>query len=156
MIELKTAMGTALQIEHLVLDYNGTIATDGTLITGVDVLIEELARSVTVHVLTADTHGTVAAQVDRLPCTIELIPAGPEDVAKQACIRRLGGAVTACVGNGRNDRLMLREAALGIAVIGREGASADALDGADIVVTSIIDALELVLNPLRLLATMRV
>jgi len=156
MIELKTAVGTALQIEHLVIDYNGTIATDGTLIAGVDALIGELARSVTVHILTADTHGSVEKQVGHLPCTIERIAAGREDVAKQAFVRDLEGAVSVCVGNGRNDRLMLREAALGIAVIGREGASADALDGADIVVTSIIDALELVLKPLRLLATIRI
>ena len=55
----------------------------------------------------------------------------------------------------RNDRLMLKEAALGIAVILKEGASAESVAAADVVCTDIVAALELLQNPLRLIATLR-
>ena len=60
------------------------------------------------------------------------------------------------MGNGRNDQLMLEEAALGIAVILEEGAAAVTLSAADVVCTNIVSALELLDNPLRLIATLRI
>lgn len=50
---------------------------------------------------------------------------------------------------------MLRSCALGIAVILAEGASALSLQEADVVVTRVQDALELLLAPRRLFATLR-
>jgi len=156
MIEIEISKKESLHISHLVLDYNGTIACDGVLIEGVDRLIRKLSESLEIHVLTADTQGSVCAQVGHLPCIVHTIPEGSEDLSKNEYIHTLGSSKTACIGNGRNDRLTLRDAAIGIAVIGKEGASRDALEGADIIVTSIIDALELFLCPLRLKATVRV
>jgi soluble P-type ATPase len=60
------------------------------------------------------------------------------------------------MGNGRNDALMLRRAALGVGVLGSEGAAAEILHSADIVVRDIRDGFDLLLNPLRLSATLRV
>jgi len=62
---------------------------------------------------------------------------------------------TAAIGNGYNDIYMLDEAALGIAVIGSEGCSVRALEKADIVTNAINDALDLLLNPKRIVATLR-
>lgn len=59
------------------------------------------------------------------------------------------------IGNGRNDSLMLKHAELGVAVIQKEGASSETLMKADVVCTDILDALELLENPLRLKATLR-
>ena len=59
------------------------------------------------------------------------------------------------VGNGRNDRLMLKEAALGIAVLQAEGAAAEALLAADVVAPDILAALDLLLAPEGLIATLR-
>jgi len=70
-------------------------------------------------------------------------------------VRRLGRSRVACIGNGRNDRLMLRAAALGIAVVQAEGASAEALAAADLMVLSATDALDLFLRPRRLIASLR-
>jgi len=156
MIEIEINTKESLQISCLVLDYNGTIACDGILIEGVDNLIRKLSENLEIHVLTADTRGSVIAQVGHLPCIVRKIPEGPEDLSKNEYVRNLGSSKTACIGNGRNDRLMLKNSAVGIAVIGKEGGSRDALEGADIIVTSIIDALELFLNPLRIMATVRV
>ena len=70
-------------------------------------------------------------------------------------VKELGCENTVCIGNGRNDRLMLKEARLGIAVILTEGVAQSTLSSADVVCTNIVSALELLLNPLRLTATLR-
>jgi soluble P-type ATPase len=156
MIEIEFGTEKRLYISYLVLDYNGTLACDGILIEGVADLIEKLSEKLEIHILTADTHGLVGAQVGNLPCILYKIPNGSEDAYKGNYVRSLGSSQTACIGNGRNDRLMLENSAIGITVIGKEGASADAVKNADIVVISIIDALALFLNPLRIKATVRV
>ncbi|NMC48521.1 MAG: ATPase P [Desulfovibrio sp.] len=144
-----------LSLAHLVLDYNGTLAGDGALLPGVAERISALAGVMTVHVVTADPFGTVARALSGLPASVTVLSPGPEDAAKLAFVRSLGAASAACVGNGRNDRLMLKEAALGLAVIGPEGACLDAVLGADAVFTDIRDALDVFSKPGRLLATLR-
>jgi soluble P-type ATPase len=145
----------ALRIGHLVLDYNGTLAVDGRLLPGVRPRLRALARRLELHVLTADTFGTVGRALEGMPCRLVVLGAKRQDLAKARYVRGLGAARVACVGNGRNDRGMLRAARLGIAVIQREGAAAQSVAAADIVALSIADALDLFLHPLRLTATLR-
>jgi soluble P-type ATPase len=76
-------------------------------------------------------------------------------LAKQAYVERLGAAQAVCIGNGRNDSLMLSCAALGIAVSGKEGAAVAAVSAADLLVPDIVDALDLLQHPRRLLASLR-
>lgn len=144
-----------LQLAHLVLDYNGTIAVDGILIPGVAERLGALAEQLTVHVVTADTFGTATEQLAKLPVTIHLLQPGSQDLAKLEYIENLGTAHTVCIGNGRNDVQMLDSAALGIAVVQQEGAATAALLVADVVAADIVDALNILTNPLRLTATMR-
>ena len=143
------------RLEHLVLDYNGTLALDGELCPGVEPLLKALAESLSLHVLTADTHGSVARRLAHLPYLVHILGTGEETQAKLQYVRQLGGRTCACLGNGRNDQLMLREAALGIAVLGPEGLALPALLAADLVVPGIVPALELLLKPQRLRATLR-
>ena len=144
-----------LVLGRLVLDYNGTIACDGEILPGVGEALTALAETLEIHVLTADTFGTVAGALAGLPCTVTVLGAGDQAAAKAAAVERLGAAGVVAIGNGRNDRLMLERAALGIAVILGEGAAAAAVGAADVVVTSIGDALGLLDAPARLIATLR-
>jgi len=155
MIEIPVPGFKTLRIEHLVLDYNGTLARDGRLIDGVRERLLGLSRSLELHVLTADTHGTVAREIAEIPCEVTVIPSQNEAEAKSRFVSKLGCDNTACIGNGRNDRLMLSHAALGISVIQAEGCAREALLAADVVTTSILDALDLIIHPLRLMATLR-
>ncbi|MCU0843873.1 MAG: ATPase P [Spirochaetes bacterium] len=155
MIRVEIPGYRTLAIEHLVLDYNGTIAEDGRLIDGVAELLGTIAGCCTVHVITADTFGKARAALGGLPCGLTVLPVGDQARAKFDYVRSLGSDTVASIGNGRNDRLMLDESALGIAVIQREGAALDAITSADLVCPDIISALELLLNPLRLVATLR-
>jgi soluble P-type ATPase len=144
-----------LTLKHLVMDYNGTLAVDGELINGVRECLDRLAENLDIHVITADTFGKVAAEMKDIPCTVTILPAQSQDLGKLDYIKHLGPENTVCIGNGRNDRLMLKAAALGIAVILAEGAFSETLQASDVVCTSIVSALELLLNPLRLTATLR-
>jgi soluble P-type ATPase len=145
----------ALRSEHLVLDYNGTLAVDGRLIPGVKARLNRLAASLAVHVITADTFGRAAGSLRGVACSLEILKQGGEDRAKAAFVRRLGAPRVVCIGNGRNDRLMLRTAALGIVTVQREGAALETVQGADILVHDMRDALDLLLEPRRLVATLR-
>ena len=155
MLEIAIPGSKDLQLEYLVLDYNGTLACDGELIEGVGDCLKALAEDLQIHVVTADTFGKAQSGLEGLPCELVVLPAERQDAGKLAYIRRLGAGKTACVGNGRNDRLMLKEAALGIAVVQHEGAAADTLLAADVVCPNVVSALELLTSPLRLKATLR-
>lgn len=144
-----------LRLQHLVLDYNGTLACDGVLIEGVAGRLRRLAASLTLHVVTADTFGNARAALKDLPCQVVVLAPESQDVAKLAYTERLGRERTVCVGNGRNDRAMLEAAAIGIAIVQSEGSAAETLAMADVVCPSILDALDLLDHPLRLVATLR-
>jgi soluble P-type ATPase len=144
-----------LRLEHLVLDYNGTLALDGRPLPGVKARLKRLARLLRIHVVTADTFGKARAGLGGLKCTLEILEGAGEDRAKAAYVRRLGPDRVACIGNGRNDRGMLRIAALGIAVVQAEGASGEAVAAADLLMPSVTDALDLFLRPRRLVASLR-
>jgi soluble P-type ATPase len=145
----------ALALDHLVLDYNGTLAVDGVLLPGVKEALNSLSRDLTVYVVTADTFGKAGDGLEGVDCHLTVLEPGRQDRAKLNFVNGLGAAKTASIGNGRNDALMLEASALGIAVILGEGASSASLKAADIVCTRIVDALELLSHPLRLTATLR-
>jgi len=155
LIEINISGFKHLRLEHLVLDYNGTLAIDGRLAAGVRERLDRLAETLRIHIITADTFGQVRAAVADLPCTLHVLPQKSQAEAKRDYIRGLNAERTVCMGNGRNDRLMLAEASLGIAVLLAEGACAGSITAADVVCGDIKDALDLLRYPLRLTATLR-
>lgn len=144
-----------LELNQLVMDYNGTLAVDGKLIDGVKDALIRLSENLSLHVLTADTFGIAKQGLEGIPCRLSILAKDDQQGGKLRFIQELGAGQVAAIGNGRNDQLMLRDAALGIAVILAEGASVQTLQSADVVCPSILSALELLLNPLRLTATLR-
>jgi soluble P-type ATPase len=145
----------ALRLEHLVLDYNGTLACEGELLSGVRERLMALAGTFRIHILTGDTFGKAREELVGLPCDLCILPADDQDRRKLEYVQRLGPPTTVCVGNGRNDRLMLRAAGLGIVVVQAEGAAVQTLLAADVVAPDILAALSLLLDPRRLVATLR-
>jgi len=155
MINVKIPGRADLLLSHLVLDYNGTLAQDGELLTGVAQKMNELASCVQLHVITADTHGTVGKKLAGLPCILQIIGLNEQDRQKEAYVHSLGAEKVAAIGNGRNDGLMLKAAALGLVLVQEEGASITAVMQADIICTDILKAFDLLLKPDRLKATLR-
>lgn len=144
-----------LEITKLVLDINGTLATDGILENGVKEKIEGLKDRVEIFLLTADTFGTGEDIAEELGVEVFKVDEDNSAQDKLDFINTLEGGQCAVIGNGYNDHLMFEAAALSIAVIGREGASVKSIMHADIVVNHIIDAFELLGTHARLIATLR-
>ena len=153
---------TTLELEHLVCDVNGTLAEDGLLIEGVVGRLTELAGHLRIHLLTADTYGTldvIASQLRMAAIAADVPPpqwtrvsAGAE---KAAYVRELGPSSVVAVGNGANDVAMFVLARLSIAVLGEQGLNVRASQAATALSRSINDALDLLLFPQRLVATLR-
>jgi soluble P-type ATPase len=155
MLEIDIPGYRALRLEHLVLDYNGTLACDGALLDGVRERLNALTGTLHIHILTADTFGKARAQLVDVPCALSILPVEDQARRKREYVQRLGPETTVCVGNGRNDRLMLQEAGLGIAVVQTEGAAVQTVLAADVLSPDILTALDLLTHPLRLVATLR-
>jgi soluble P-type ATPase len=141
-------------IENIVLDLNGTIATDGKIPLELKEKIASLVEKTNIYILTADTQGTAAEVRD---IRVELIRISEEKSkeAKFEFLKKLNLENTVVIGNGNNDQLILKEAALGIVVLGDEGMSTSAMKNADVVVKDVSNALDLFLKPKRLIATLR-
>lgn len=151
-----TIPGTGtIAIKHLVFDVNGTLAVDGEISDQVVKKVQQLRTQLQVHLLTADTHGKQKLIDKKLGFEAIRVQPGSESEQKAKYIAALGPGSVAAFGNGANDVLMLKNAGLGIAIIGPEGANRDAIAAADIVTTNIEDALQLLLNPKRIIAVLR-
>jgi len=155
MIELNIPGRGELQLEHLVMDVNGTLAVDGILIEGVARRIGALRDRLTVHLLTADTHGGQAAIDHLLNLKAVHIQHGNEAEQKATYVRQLGAERVAAIGQGANDAQMLQNAAFSICIMSVEGLALDALHASQLLLPDILSALDLFDNPLRLIASLR-
>jgi soluble P-type ATPase len=151
-VNLTLSDGIPRSFSDLVLDYSGTVSLEGSLLPGVAERFRELARSVRITVLTADTFEKAESQLKGLPVEVRIVRTGQE---KADFMRELEPEHAIAIGNGRNDVPMMALAGLSVAVIGPEGAAGELLRVADIVVADIHHALDLIINPLRLKATLR-
>jgi len=144
--------GGPVTFSHMVLDFTGTLSLDGTLLPGVAERLRHLAVDLHIIVMTADTFGTAVSELKDLPVEVRVIRDGKE---KAEAVRAMGGDVVVAIGNGRNDAPMMEVAGLAVAVMGPEGAAAALLASADLVTRDIGEALDLIVHPLRLKATLR-
>ena len=152
-VDVTVPGGPRLHLTHLLLDVNGTLTLRGALLPGVAERLHRLRGRLGVRLLTADTFGTLAAvRSDLAGIPADRIGGGAD---KAAAVARLGPDGCAAIGKGANDAAMLTAAALGIAVLGPEGASPATLLAADVVCRSVTDALDLLIDPRLLGATLR-
>jgi soluble P-type ATPase len=155
MISIDIPGSARLEIEHFVSDFSGTLSEEGVLMPGVGEKLNELAGKVRVHVLTSDTFGRARKELEGIQCTVNILDGNDHTGQKEQYVLSLGAERVAALGNGNNDVRMLKAAELGIAVCLREGCSSDALMASRLLVMSPLDAIDLLLNPTRLIATLR-
>jgi soluble P-type ATPase len=155
MIELNIPGRGLIQLEHLVCDVNGTLAVDGVLLDGVKQRLASLRDRLELHLLTADTHGKQDVIDGQLGIKSFRLQPGNEVKQKEDYVTQLGAGKSAAIGQGVNDAGMLRTAALGICVLSSEGTAVETLLQSDLVAINILDALDLLEKPLRIVATLR-
>ena len=155
MIEIDIPGFGFLRLDYLVSDFTGTLSADGVLLPGIKDTFQKLAQHLEIHVLTADTLGMAREALEEVNCNLTVLSGQDIDTHKESFIRSLGADRVVAIGNGNNDRLMLKAARIGIAVSEGEGCAVSALVNADIHVGKITDGLGLLLNAKRLKATLR-
>jgi soluble P-type ATPase len=155
MLEIDIPGYGRIEIDHLVSDFTGTLSRDGILLPGVADLFGKITKLLEIHVITFDTFGTAKHTLEGLHCSVTVLGGDRGAEQKRDYILDLGPDRVIAIGNGANDRLMLGTARIGIMVLEAEGGAGSALAAADIVVRDIASALELIVNPKRLIATLR-
>ena len=155
MIELNIPGRGRVQLQHLVCDVSGTLTLDGQLLDGLARPLMALRDRLTLHLLTADTHGKQMLIDQQLNLQAVRIQPGREAAQKAEYVHNLGAETVLAVGQGANDAEMLRLAAVGVAVLSKEGTAVETLLAADVVVPGIFELLEILDNPIRLVATLR-
>ena len=145
-----------MNIENLVLDFNGTIAYDGNIKNGIREKIQRVHEmGINIYILTADTYHQAAEQCKDMPVTLEIFDVDNAALSKREIVNNIDSKLTMTIGNGSNDVEMFEESILSVAVIGDEGCAVKAIFAADIITNNIDDAIDLLLNPHRIKATLR-
>lgn len=152
MISIEIPQRGLYKLHHAVFDINGTLAVDGVALVGVADYLQTLGRHLSIHLLTAGTHGNLKELEKELGHPLKIIRTGEDKVNY---VKMLGSDSVVAIGNGANDAGMLQLAAIGIAVLTDEGVATSTLRAADVLVTSPVHAIELLLLPKRLVATLR-
>ncbi len=155
MLELQIPDYASIKITKIVFDLNGTLACDGQLIAGVKDKLNRLDEDYEVYVLTADTFGTAEETFAGFNGEVVIIDSEDGSSFKRNFVEKLGSNQVIAVGNGRNDGSMLAEAVIGISVLGPEGTATSSLLKSDVIVRNINQVFEIILNPKRLVATLR-
>jgi soluble P-type ATPase len=155
MIEIDIPGFGIVKLEHLVSDFTGTLSVDGILLPKVEARLNKLSETMKIHILTADTFGKAQAALKDVNCEMHILTGENHDVQKEEYVSKLGAGSVVALGNGKNDRKMLKAAKIGIAVTEGEGCAVDAIMAADIHVRSALDGLDLLLNTKRCKATLR-
>jgi len=145
-------------IRIAVSDYTGTHSFGGAIDPDVKSRLRELAALVELHIVTADSFGTAESELAGIAAPYKLRNAR-HDIEKAEYVSRFDLQQVAAFGNGNNDRLMLKAVKAGgglaIAVDNGEGCAMDAMRNADLVVVGAANAIGLLLDPVRLKATLR-
>jgi P-type E1-E2 ATPase len=155
MIELNIPGHGQIELEHLVCDVNGTLAVDGKLQDGLVRAFSTLKDRLEIHLITADMHGKQVIIDHQLNLEAVKIQPGEEALQKATYIEQIGADKVVAIGQGANDAGMLKNARIGICVFSPEGVAIETLLAADLVVSNINNALELLEKPLRLVASLR-
>jgi len=143
-----------LEIDFILLDFDGTLARDGRIHPKAKDKINLLAKRTQIYVLTKEEKEKVEEALRKVNAQIVHLTEGESSQGKLDWLRRLGQGRTVAIGNGVDDALMIEEAGLGICVLSKEGTGASTLEKADLVFPDILDALDFLVKPLRQKATL--
>src|SRR4030042_4804793 len=108
MIELNIPGRGLIQLQHLVCDVNGTLAVDGQLTESAKHGLNALRDRLTLHLLTADTHGKQDVIDYQLNLKAVRIHPGKEVEQKVNYVQHWGAATAVPMARGANDAGMLQ------------------------------------------------
>jgi soluble P-type ATPase len=154
MIQIQRAGQEPLEIHSILLDFEGTLASDRRVHPKAKDKVNLLSKRAKIYILTKEKKELVEETLKKIKAEVIYLTEGESSQKKLSLLCELGAVGTVAFGNGADDGPMIAEAGFGICVIGKEGASAEAVKNADVVFTDILDALDFLLKPLRQGATL--
>ena len=154
MITIQRPGQNNLEIEFILIDFEGTLASDRRVHPKAKDKINLLSKRTKIYILTAEEKERAEEALRKVKAEIVYLTRGESFQKKLDLLRQLGPARTVAIGNGADDVSMIDEAGLGVSVFGKEGMSSEVMKKADLVFTNILDALDFLLRPLRQKATL--
>jgi len=149
MITIQRPGQSNLEIEFILIDFEGTLASDRRIHPKAKDKINLLSKRTKIYILTVEEKERVEETLKKVKAEIIYLAGGDSSQKKLELLRQLGPARTVAVGNGADDVPMIEEAGLGVCVLGKEGTFSEAMKKADVVFMNILDALDFLLKPLR-------
>jgi soluble P-type ATPase len=143
-----------LEIEFILIDFEGTLASDCRVHPKAKDKINLLSKRVKIYILTKGDKEPLMEILRKVKAEVIHLTEGEASQGKLNLLRQLGANKTVAIGNGVDDISMIEEAGLGICVISKEGTAGEMIQKADVVVSNILDALDFLLKPLRHRATL--
>ena len=143
-----------LEIEFILLDFEGTLATDGRVHPKAKDKINLLSKRTKIYIMTKSEGEKVGEALRKTKAEILYFKEGEAPQAKMKLLQQMKPQQTVVIGNGLDDVPIMERAGLAICVIGKEGSSSEAMAKADLIVTNVLDALDFLLKPLRQRATL--
>jgi soluble P-type ATPase len=154
MITIQRPGQEPLEINFILLDFEGTLASDRRVHPKAKDKINLLSKRAKIYILAKEEKERVEEVLKKVKAEILYLTEGESSQKKLDLLCQLGVTGTVAIGNGVDDGPMIGEAGFGICVIGKEGASAEAVKNADALFMDILDALDFLLKPLRQRATL--
>lgn len=149
MISIERPGQTNVEIDFILIDFEGTLATDRRVHPKAKDKINLLSKRTSIYVLTMQQKEVIEERLRKVNAEIIFLAEGDASRRKLDLLRQLGPSRCAAIGNATSDAALMQEAGIGICVIGHEGSSAKALKHAEVVFSDILDALDFLLKPLR-------
>jgi len=146
-----------ISIKNVLFDMNGTIQFEGKLSEKLCEKFNLLKKFYNVYLISSDTRGNLDTVAKKLVTSYIIIDSNKfsHEEAKCKVLMKLGENVTVAVGNGNNDALMLKKALLGLAIIGKEGATTKCVLNSDVLFPDPISAINFLLDDKIMIATLR-
>lgn len=142
-----------LTLNTLILDLNGTLTVRGVIPDGVKERLATLKEhGYRILFLTGNTRNNADEIASSLGIEWMLAETGAE---KRDAALALDPNTCVSIGNGLIDLELMQVVRLGIVTLQAEGVHVQTMLAADIVVPSILDALDLLIDPATLVATLR-
>jgi soluble P-type ATPase len=154
MITIQRPGKDPLEIEFILIDFEGTLACDRRIHPKAKDKINLLSKRTKIFILSKGEKEVIEGSLKKVKADVIYSTEGEASQRKLSFLSQLGKERTVAIGNGTDDASMIGEAGLGICVISKEGAATEALRKAEVVVTNILDALDFLLKPLRQRATL--
>src|SRR4030065_2213534 len=101
MLEIDIPGFGLVRLEHLVSDFTGTLSVDGVLFPGVKGQLNEIAKFLVIHILTADTFGKAKKELEGVDCELHILKGKKHDTQKEEYVKKLGADRVGAFCNGK-------------------------------------------------------